>query len=659
MNRASTTDHHIILVVDDLIPSASGASGDKDLLNLFSALSELPYRIIFAHTRHHPNHEYQNQLEVTLRLSDVQDVIPATNEDELKNLISQIGEFVEFAWIRRASNFMPFWNFKAEKEWSPKLIADFVDLHFLRFKRAAYYLDPCQDLLALAMANFQSEKFALLKCDTAVCISRFEETLLRKLAPEKKIHFVPICRETVAKASGKAQRPNENEPLILGFIGSFDHAPNLVSINHFIESIFPDLTAQYPQIKLLIAGRGSTPQQVGPAISCLGELESTDEFYSRIDIAIAPLLFGAGQKGKVLEALAYGKPVITSSIAAEGLEDPLLDSVVIADNKQQYLEYLRVFFSKESDHSLVFSQQNSLNLLSPTRFKTLIRETILGLMQTSNAIPLDAANRKIDLSFGNVRRIGTPGDSLHPMYSIVSEKDYISTRLVEQGFFDAALNNLIQIFSCDLRSGSVVVDVGANVGSFAIPMALMRHDVEVIAFEPQLIPFCQLCSSLIDNSAHNINPIRAAVGDVADLIDLEKAALKIPVADHLDSMNMGGFSLDPEVLSWKLNSGEVRISESTSHFVQLFSLDQLYSKGFINKPVSMIKVDVEGMEISVLRGAKELIKNNMPILIYKGWSSDYAPQFKDRVKEVDSFIVDFGYRIARFGELRVAIPKLI
>ena len=122
---------------------------------------------------------------------------------------------------------------------------------------------------------------------------------------------------------------------------------------------------------------------------------------------------------------------------------------------------------------------------------------------------------------------------------------------------------------------------------------------------------------------------------------------------------MGGYSVDPEVLDWKLNSGEVRVKESETHVIQSFSLDELCSNGLINKAISMIKIDVEGMEISVLRGAKQLIKTHMPVLIYEGWSSSYAPQFQDRVKELDDFIGTFGYRIASLGELKVAIPILV
>ena len=60
MTQSLPSDQPILLVVDDLIPSSGGSSGDKDLLNLFAALSELPYQLVFAHTRNHVDLEYQS-----------------------------------------------------------------------------------------------------------------------------------------------------------------------------------------------------------------------------------------------------------------------------------------------------------------------------------------------------------------------------------------------------------------------------------------------------------------------------------------------------------------------------------------------------------------------------------------------------------------------
>ena len=173
------SDQPIILVVDDLIPSSAGPSGDKDLLNLLSALSELSFRIVFAHTRYHADESYQNDCREKLCPEHVGDVVPITNWDELKVLISRCGGLIEFVWIRRASNFKAFHGLREGTEWSPKLIIDFVDLHFLRFKRSAHYLDPCQDWLARAMQSFEDELFALSGCDAAVCVSCFEESILR------------------------------------------------------------------------------------------------------------------------------------------------------------------------------------------------------------------------------------------------------------------------------------------------------------------------------------------------------------------------------------------------------------------------------------------------------------------------------------------------
>lgn len=654
MTETTSSGKPALLVVDDLIPSSCGSSGDKDLLSLCSALSELPYQLVFAHTRNHVDLEYQRQSQEELYKAGVDMVASLAAAEELKEFVSAVGGRTEFVWIRRASNFQPFYRLKQEGVWSPLLIIDFVDLHFLRFKRSAFYLDSCQDMLSMALASFEMETFALSHADTAVCISRFEESILLGLEPEQRVCFVPISRDINQCEPVKSNEDSRKGSIALGFIGSFEHAPNLTSINHFLSSIFPDLVAKFPHLTLVIAGRGSTPSQISPAVSCIGEVKSLDEFYSQIDIAIAPLLFGAGQKGKVVEALAYGKPMVASSIAAEGFEDDLLNLIVVADSKDDYLNYLEQFdvSGVHKDSQSMFASASKL--LAPSRFKALTREVVLGLARRPPNSNFGSLQARPDFSCGPVRRIGFSGHSQRPMYSLVSQADYISNCLARDGFFDQALNHLIRVLGCDLAPNSLVVDVGANVGSFAIPMALVRPDLEVIAFEPQLTPYCQLCSSIIDNSAHNINPVRAVVAEssVSQLID-------IPVLDSLNSANLGGFSIDPDIFNWKLDCGEIRVDDDVRHTVQLLSLDGFRSQGLLRGSVGMIKISVEGAECSVLKGARQLIQECMPVLIYKRWNSDYAAQFQSKGQEADTFVAGFGYRIVRFGEIRVAIPKLI
>ena len=202
MTQASSFGKPVLLVVDDLIPSSCGSSGDKDLLNLCSALSELPYQLVFAHTRNHVDLNYQSQSKEELCDKGVDVVVALTTTTELKEFVESIGERAKFVWIRRASNFHPFYKLKQESLWSPQIIIDFVDLHFLRFKRSAFYLDSCQDMLSLALANFEMEKFALIHADTAVCISRFEESILLGLRPEQRICFVPISAHIFVRALG-------------------------------------------------------------------------------------------------------------------------------------------------------------------------------------------------------------------------------------------------------------------------------------------------------------------------------------------------------------------------------------------------------------------------------------------------------------------------
>jgi len=111
------------------------------------------------------------------------------------------------------------------------------------------------------------------------------------------------------------------------FVGSAAHSANLDGLRWFLAGVYPLLTRRMPDCPLHIAGFGMRPELFDalPAGCTLHdgipdkELES---LYAGSLLFIAPLRFGAGMKGKVLEAMFHGLPVVGTSIAYEGLPEP-------------------------------------------------------------------------------------------------------------------------------------------------------------------------------------------------------------------------------------------------------------------------------------------------------------------------------------------------
>ena len=145
-----------------------------------------------------------------------------------------------------------------------------------------------------------------------------------------------------------------------------------------------------------------------------------------------------------------------------------------------------------------------------------------------------------------------------------------------------------EIFAQIVRPGNLVVEVGANIGAHTVELSrLAGPDGEVHAFEPQRIVFQALCANLALNQCTNVFARQAAVGAQAGTIS-------VPPLDPFVRYNFGGVSLQG------VTFGEP---------VPLVTLDS-----FDLPACQLLKVDVEGMEVEVLKGSAQLIRTHRPIM---------------------------------------------
>lgn len=136
---------------------------------------------------------------------------------------------------------------------------------------------------------------------------------------------LPTVRQTTipVSISEKEVVPPEtiHSPIRFGFLGAANWHPNQDAVQTLLHEVFPSIQKIFPNGKLYIAGRGFEKLKiVQQNVENMGTLDSLSDFYQKMDVILAPLSFGSGLKIKSIEAILYGKLLIGSSLAFEGLD---------------------------------------------------------------------------------------------------------------------------------------------------------------------------------------------------------------------------------------------------------------------------------------------------------------------------------------------------
>ena len=193
------------------------------------------------------------------------------------------------------------------------------DLHYLRLRRKA---DIENDKAVLREADFykKKEEFIFANSDVLLTFSDVEEKFIQDWFPHKKIFTVPLFfyRDRHVPQGDFSQRQD------LVFVGSCDHTPNRDAILWFCNDIFPVIQKQIPGIAINLVGASPTEDISSlhsESIRVLGRVseEELTRLYQGVRMMVVPLRFGAGVKGKVIEALYNGIPIVSTAVGLEGI----------------------------------------------------------------------------------------------------------------------------------------------------------------------------------------------------------------------------------------------------------------------------------------------------------------------------------------------------
>ncbi len=225
-------------------------------------------------------------------------------------------------------------------------LLDTEDLHCLRLARQKAFkekrLFQTLDLMVEEVAK--REIASILRCDLSLMISEFEMELLKTTFKIDKtlLYYLPFLVEPITASTFEKLLPfEEREDFV--FIGNFLHEPNWNAVQYLKEIIWPLIRKQIPQGVLNIYGAYPSQKvlqlhQPKEGFLVKGRASAAKEVVGNARVVLAPLRFGAGVKGKLLEAMQCGTPSVTTTIGAESMRGDLPWNGFITDNPQVFAD---------------------------------------------------------------------------------------------------------------------------------------------------------------------------------------------------------------------------------------------------------------------------------------------------------------------------------
>jgi GT2 family glycosyltransferase len=207
------------------------------------------------------------------------------------------------------------------------LLFHLADLHFLRRRREAE-LEGSAAGLEEAEA-IKAREFALINAaDCTITHSPVEAAVLARETPAAPVAVWPLMQEYFGTSVPFARRRD------ICFLGGYRHPPNIDAVRYFVAEILPLLRTSEPDLRFIIAGANPSrevSELAGEGVEVTGLIDDLRELFDRTRVFVCPLRVGAGVKGKVMSALSYGLPVVSTPIGVEGAQLTEDQHVLVAD----------------------------------------------------------------------------------------------------------------------------------------------------------------------------------------------------------------------------------------------------------------------------------------------------------------------------------------
>ena len=349
-----------LLIIGSVWPEPKSSAAGSRMLQLITLFKDRAWDITFATaTQDSPNRYPIEDLGVHLQSILLNDTSFDIFVKDLQPTIVLFDRFMveeQFGW--RVATTCP----------EALRILDTEDLHCLRKARQLAAKEKRafkeEDLNSVTAKR---EIASIFRSDLTLMISTYEMSLLTTYfkVPDSIVHYLPFL-VTAPSESEITKLPTFEERAHFCTIGSFRHEPNWDSVRYLKESIWPLLRKELPKAELHIYG--SYPPQKAMQLHnekerffIKGWAKDAQEVLQSARVCLAPLRFGAGLKGKFIDAMTVGTPSVTTPIGAEGMHDNLPWAGIVAEEVQELVAAAKQLYKDKAQW--LSAQDNGIVIL--------------------------------------------------------------------------------------------------------------------------------------------------------------------------------------------------------------------------------------------------------------------------------------------------------
>ncbi len=363
-NRNKST----LLMIDHYVPQYDKDAGSRTVFQYLKMFVKMGYNVKFIGDNFYKHEPYTT----VLQQMGIEVLYGPYYANNWKTWIKENAKHIQYVFLNRPHISVKYIDFIREHT-NARIMYYGHDLHFLREMRR-YELEGDKKALQDS-ADWKEKELKLMRqADVVYYPSQVEADAIRSIdsnIPVKAI-VAYIFDDVVKEVYDYKNRKD------IMFVGGFTHTPNVDAVLWFVKEVFPNVLKQNPNIKFYIMG-SNPPEQILALASenVIVKGFVTDEelewHYKNCRMSIVPLRYGAGIKGKVVEAMKYGIPVITTSVGAEGIigaehilciEDEasnLSEKIIslysdkskLMEMSEHSYEYIKYHFSVESAWNIV------------------------------------------------------------------------------------------------------------------------------------------------------------------------------------------------------------------------------------------------------------------------------------------------------------------